>query len=235
MFLDGFREKVIEQWNEAKIYDEYNNNHQNIYELPTLSIPIVIKAGNFLTDFLVKTKLENLKILEIMAGNCAGSRTLYKTIEKKVSIEEWICTDIIDYKKTIKENIKFHKIDALTSISRFHETIDILLLMCPPPNPVYSTKDVIENGKTVTKYFINSIALCDYYPIVDFIKFTKLNKKQKYIIFIGEMGASDGTEGIYDFMLNNTDINLVYREMIFTTLTTDYGIVEKELFVFLIK
>ena len=49
------------------------------------------------------------------------------------------------------------------------------------------------------------------------------------------MAASDGTEGLYHFMMKNTDITLVYREMIFTTLTSEYGIVEKELFVFLIK
>jgi hypothetical protein len=212
-----FKEIMIMGWNATVISSEVVNSHQSIRELPTLPIELVMKAGKILSEKLVSMEKSDLTVLEIMAGNCSGSRILFNTVAKKTIIKKWIATDIIDYKKTIREKeFEFHKFHGLESVRTFPDS-DILLMMCPPPNKV-------ANGNCV-----NSMSLCDYYSIREFIDFNK--GKDKLIVFISEMGASSGTEGLYNFMLTNPEIKLIHREMLMSGYN-QYGLIEMEIFIF---
>ena len=71
--------------------------------------------------------------------------------------------------------------------------------------------------------------MCDYYSIVEFIE--QNIGKDKHIVFIGELGSSDGTEGLYNFILTNIKIKLLHREMLITAYN-QFGIIEKEIFIF---
>jgi hypothetical protein len=54
----------------------------------------------------------------------------------------------------------------------------------------------------------------------------------KYIIFVGELGASDGSSGMYLYMLHNTIWKLEIRETISDVPDVFGGIIEKEVFIF---
>ena len=216
--LPEFKENMTKCWTETIINKDIVNNHQENNELPTLPVPVVMKAGKILSDKLVSLNKKDIAVLEIMAGNCSGSRILLNTIKQKINVKKWITTDIIDFKKSIKETeIDFFKLNGLESVKKFYDKVDILLLMCPPPN------------KIIMNNCVNPMALCDYYSIVDFIN---LNiGKDKLIVFISEMGASSGTEGLYHFMLTNDKIKLIHREMLISGYN-QFGIVEMEIFIF---
>jgi hypothetical protein len=218
--LPEFKEHMIKQWKETIINKDIVNNHQETQELPTLPISVVMKAGKILSDKLLLLGKKEINVLEIMAGNCSGSRILFNTVKKIVSVKKWISTDIIDFTKKIKEEeIEFYKLNGLKSVRKFTNEADILLLMCPPPN------------KLIMNNCINPMALCDYYSIVEFID---LNAgKGKLIVMIGEIGASSATEGMYHFMLGNSKIKLTHREMLIST-HNQFGIVEMEIFIFII-
>lgn len=221
-FIDSteFKEIMIKQWTDTIINKDIVNNHQENQELPTLPVPIVMKAGKILLDKMLLLKKNDITVLEIMAGNCSGSRILFNTIKKGLNVKRWISTDIIDFTKKIKEEeIEFYKLNGLESIQNFSDGVDILLLMCPPPNKI------IMNGH------INPMALCDYYSIVEFCK---LNiGKEKLLVLIGEIGASSATEGMYHFMLTCPQIKLLHREMLMTG-KNQFGLIEMEIFIFLI-
>ena len=70
-------------------------------------------------------------------------------------------------------------------------------------------------------------------PINLFKDYNFDGNKGKLIIFIGELGSSDGTEGMYNFMLSNTKIKLLEREMLITGYN-QFGIIEKEIYIFVI-
>lgn len=214
-----FKERMINAWKEKIINKVVVNNHQEDSGLPTLRIDIVIKAGKILSDLLLRENKNDITILEIMSGNCSGSRILLNTLNKnRTIIKKWISTDIIDFTKNIKEKeLEFYKINGLDAVNKFNSEAEILLVMCPPPN------------KIVMDGYLNPMALCDYYSIVDF---TDLNpNKHKLIVFIGELGSSSGTEGMYNFMLTNTKIKMLHREILISGYN-QYGIVEMEIFIF---
>ena len=218
--LPEFKEIMVKQWKEAIINKDIVNNHQETQELPTLSISIVMKAGKILSDKLLSLGKKEINVLEIMAGNCAGSIILFNMVKKDLSVKKWISTDIIDFTKKIKEEeIIFYKLNGLESVKKFSNDVNILLLMCPPPN------------KVVMNNCVNPMALCDYYSITEFIDLSV--GKNKLIVFIGEIGGSDGSEGMYHFMLTNTKIKLVHREMLICAYN-QFGIIEKEIFIFVI-
>ena len=93
-----FREQISKMWDEKIIIQYEVNNHQGKKELPTLSIDLVIKAGNILATELVKLRMSNITILDIIAGNCAGSRVLLNIIKnydlKKLIIKKFFSINV---------------------------------------------------------------------------------------------------------------------------------------------
>ncbi len=78
----------------------------------------------------------------------------------------------------------------------------------------------------------------DYYACHDFILQTLSQSaipQQKFIIFVGELGASYGTEGMYKYMLDHPNLNLILRHIILFTKDVFGGNCEKELFIFEIR
>lgn len=57
-------------------------------------------------------------------------------------------------------------------------------------------------------------------------------KKDKYLIFVGELGASDGSDGLYDYLMRSRVWKIVCRKMLFQGLDILGGPCEKELFIF---
>lgn len=221
-----FREEMKKYWNSKSVSTDITNSHQKDTDLPTMPVSIVNKAGDIIGSFLKKTGMSSCNILEIMAGNCGGSRILLNRIRKCVTINNWYATDVINFPKTIKEReITFTCLHGLDAVSKFYDMVDVLLLMCPPPNSLFLNKECTT---------INILALCDFYSIDEFIKLAKKEEKEKYIVFIGELGASDGTEGMYNYMIFNDNLCLEIRETIYTG-TNMYGLIQKEVFVFRVK
>lgn len=223
VFLPEFRSMLLKASSSALVYSLDVNKHQDASELPTLPTSVVLSAGKIMGETLSKFEKSEWKILEIMAGNCCGSRLLFGSTRKIIPIFQWICTDIIDYKKTIKEpEIHFEKLDGIDSVSKYFDSVDVLVMMCPPPSYVmYDNK-------------VNPLCLCDFYPIIDWIAMAKKVHVNKFIVYIGELGGSDGTEGMYIFMLNNPDLILECRQMLITG-HNQFGIIEKEIFIFRVK
>ena len=54
----------------------------------------------------------------------------------------------------------------------------------------------------------------------------------KWFIFIGEMGASDGSEGLYDYMINHPIWKLDFRKILYSCDDIVGGPCQKELFIF---
>jgi hypothetical protein len=69
------------------------------------------------------------------------------------------------------------------------------------------------------------LSYADYYAIKPF------DKKDNYVIYIGEMGASDGGKGVYKYM--HDEWELVYKNPVFYMMCgTQQWLFIKELFLF---
>jgi hypothetical protein len=103
--------------------------------------------------------------------------------------------------------------NTVDSIKKYGLESNILLLISPVPS---------------LRESMNGYA--DYFACKDFITQTKDNQK-KYIIFIGELGQTDGTEGMYSYLMVNPFLHLKIRETIVTTEKNGFTGV-KQVFIF---
>ena len=92
-------------------------------------------------------------------------------------------------------------------MKEFEGRFDALMFISPPPN-IY----------------------VDYYAIKEYELQKSDNKK--IIIYIGELGASDGGKGMYKYMLENSYWKLTHRKEIYVGKDFMGGEVVKEVFVF---
>ena len=134
----------------------------------------VTKALPIISDIL-KTFFKDKKpdILEVGSGNGYNTKKIYDEI--KDSIGSLTATDMIERELT------YYDIEKMKS----HEAVkkndcDILLFVSPPPNRNYM----------------------DYYAIKEYEE-SKNDGKDKNIIFVGELGAGDGTSGMYNYMMKH--------------------------------
>lgn len=208
------RNKIKNNWSKQNILDNKHNLYQSLFDKPIQNINNIILAGNIIDEYYDN---DNLKVLEIMAGNCYASSIIKEKINKKC--KSWISTDVITYENR-NESIPFSEDNSISAVDKFGNDANILLLISPLPcNSSIDDKN---------------IGYGDYYACYDFIEQTKINES-KFIIFIGELGASDGSTGMYDYMINNHKLKLVKREMLEkkNDIMTS-GFIEKEIFIFLI-
>lgn len=152
----------------------------------------------------------SLSILEIMAGNGHATDIVYDELKDYLTLEKWTSTEIQNLPQTSNRPIIFgcDSVDAVTTYGTNHDT---LLMISPPP---LSRSD--DNGYG------------DYFAVK---KWTELNNS-KYIIFVGELGASDGSEGMYKYMMEHPVWKCVERKMACSGLDLFGGRVEKEIFIF---
>jgi len=182
-----------------------------------------------ITPFL--DKYVELDILEVMYGNGYATNIVIQIlIQKGIKVNNYVATDIIDY-TTRKDldlpniNFKFDKLDTIDAIEKYSETSNTLLIISPPPSLSVSTlKEMMEN-----EY---EFGYADFYACHEFIKSKKNSKNDNYIIIIGELGASDGTEGIYHYLMNNKEIKLIHENVVSKTSDIIFGAIIKSIYVF---
>ena len=215
--LPATREIIMSSWTLEKI-NKNPNNLPRKYDEPTLSELHIALAGHQIASYFEDYK-SDLKILEIMAGNCVASSIIQKILEKYVS--SWISTDINSHRNR-NTSVDFLKCNQVEAVRDKGTDSNVLLMISPTP---YSYHEHTED---------TDMGYGDYYATHDYIEQTKKGEK-KFIIIIGELGASDGSAGMYGYMMDHPSLELVYRKMIDRhELLLFGGMVEKELFIFAI-
>jgi hypothetical protein len=206
--IDSRECELQTKWHETHTQDD-NNTFQKMGEA-TLGKNMLV-VGDIINNFLLGCKIKDLKILEVMAGNCVASLMLDSKINDKV--ESWVRTDIGDYSDKSKQ------MDSIAAVENYGDESNLLLIISPPPGTLDSHSGA---------YF------GDYFACKKFIETKK--EENKYIIFVGELGASDGTEGMYLYMTEHPRLELLRRQLIFRRRQDAFGgPLEKEVFLFLIK
>lgn len=173
---------------------------------------VLISAGKFMVEYFETKTPESLKLLEIMAGNRVASDILYSQLKLPV----WITTDICSFES--KSDLPFHQLDAVTAVSKFGADSNILLLVCPLP-------------ASASNHNEQCWAYADYYACHDFIN-QKSDICDRYIVFIGELGASDGSEGMYSYLNEHEKLLLDSRELLVSGIDMFGAPIEKELFIY---
>lgn len=207
-------EKLDHRYSEYKKYlssDDFCDNIVN-YQTKgraTLRDSILILAGEISGSFFNKIDDKHISILEVMTGNGHGSEMFEKGLKKKMKDTSymWKRTELRNFSKQAnpKLDIEF-KIDASSAVLKYGSTNNILLMISPSPDSAYG----------------------DYFAI----KYFSYEKFAKYVIIVGELGASDGSVGMYKYMLEHPIWKLKLRQMILKYDDGFYGEVEKEIFIF---
>lgn len=195
-------------------------NHLNLPQKGMSTLPeyVIEKAANHILEYLVKTGFKNeCKILDVFSGNGVASNI----IQKKLNVE-MKSTDALDLSMYMDENsypVEFN-LTGVDAVKKYcDDGYNTLLMICPPPS----------SPSESSSYDISYVAYSDYFTIKEWANV----KSSKLFIFVGEMGASDGSSGLYRYMLrDNPDWKLEERRMLHLGYDIFGGDVEKELFIF---
>lgn len=203
----------------------------------TLSKTTLEKANNLIANYLEKNISQfdgKIKILEPFAGNGVATKLLYDRLSSCGFDECTIkSTDIQDLSEYISPNshpVEFC-IDSVETVEKYGEKYNILLMISPPPSQSISS----EQNFTQSNKLFDEIGYGDYFAIKKWSELGELDKmdKKRHLIFIGELGGSDGSNGMYQYLLNSNSVwTLELREPIYTGEDLFGGNVEKELFIF---
>jgi hypothetical protein len=249
--IDEARELIRNTWTIENIMANPNNSSQSSEYMSTLFKTNIMKASSLILEYFKQIQFRP-KVLDIMCGNCCASDTIKYFLESSLILDNWISTDIIDY-PTRSSTIEFARMDAIESVERFGMNSNVLLLVSPPPasKPSISTgelKIITTETDGHTDYYasadLSQLTLvpkteaegyADYYACKDWIDMTKKrdDKITTFIIFIGELGASDGSLGMYKFLMEHNKLKLEVREHLHSPKKDMFGgPIEKELFIF---
>lgn len=133
---------------------------------------------------------------------CSGNGKNTKYIQSLFG-KHIIATDINPF----SEEASYYPVERLSSdqaVAKYGDSCNVLLIISPPPNN-YS----------------------DYYAIKPFG-----NKKGKFVIYFGELGASDGGDGMWNYMMNSGEWKELYRERIHSSIDCFGGPIEKNFHLF---
>jgi len=211
------RSNTINFWNHDN-YKNLKNIKGQFKNEPTLSTSTATVAINIMFSALNKHNISNKTILEIGSGNGVATKLMHNKL-KGLSIN-LIATDFFDFHSTSYEIDVLNSIDA---VAKYGNISDILLLLSPIP----CSENINEEFNCYVGYY-------DYYAIRDYIE---ISTKNNYIIFIGELGASDGSTGLYRYLIDHDRLDLLERVMITHDVDPffDGFFIEKEFFLFQIK
>jgi hypothetical protein len=209
------KNRTVRFWEEPKY-----NPHR--YEETTLETFTLERANKHLAD----VDLPKLKILEV----CAGSGIASNIVLPNADI---IKTDLFE---SVSNNVI--ACDSKTAVEKYGNDCNALLLISPPPN-VYADYYAIRTFEelNIDKIKNNSAEeKSTEQTTITEIKSTEEKNTKKYLIYIGELGASDGGDGMYQYLLgDDTKWNLMHRAMLSLGKDGFGGNCEKELFVFELK
>ena len=209
----NFREKKIQEWIKFNYLEMSHNKMQTNTSFSTMVELTLCNAGKKFNNFLNREGYDKLNFLEVGSGNRKATHFFTKEFLNHISALK--TTDIVPY-ETDHPEIDFDNIHSVDAVFKYGDWTNVLLLISPLPA---SHKDLY--------------AYSDYYACYDFIN--NENNKDKFIVFVGELGASDGTIGMYDYLINNNKLDLCERQMVRFSKDVIGGNVEKEIFIFRIK
>ena len=175
----------------------------------TLGENAIKKASHLICQVIIKEKIHvPLQILEVGSGSGLASKILTDHLTEQKINHTIIKTDIAQ-----NEFLKTQSIETCVlshdAVKKYGMTSNILLLISPPPK-----------------------CYMDYYAIKEY----ELQPgDEKYVIYIGELGASDGGEGMYLYMKKNSIWDLIYEELLYTGIDIFGGSIEKYLYIFKIN
>ncbi len=227
----SLRRTIQQSWTQDNIRNLGSNSHQIDKNNATMTLAVLTSAANELASFL-KTEYENSlyiyewDILEVMSGNLVASKCFYDTLMQQNLSNctiKWLSTDAIRW-PTHYSDIPFEQCHAVDAVATYGINSNILLMISPPPYKTPIDNELEED-----------MGYCDYFACCDYIAQTKVLQKKRFIVFVGELGASDGSEGMYCLLMENVHLDLRRRHMLFTGTDICGGPIEKELFIFEIK
>lgn len=198
------------------------------------------------TDRSVKIKFNNLRptmsvdlnILELMCGNGEAARHMISVIRGAgITISKYVATDVIaspvrqslDLGNDSEGNpiFNFDACDTIDAVERYGASSNTLLIISPPPgNFTEITREQLDDH-------VGPIGYADFYGCHDYIRQTRAleGAPNKFIIIVGELGAGDGSEGIYNYLMNNPHLELIYRNRILHTMGI-FGECTKDVYIF---
>ena len=133
----------------------------------------------------------------------------------------------------------FSELSSVGAVTAYGLSSQILLMISPPPYGIdLRSKKIMDDKKG--NLIPDLPNFCDYYACYDFIElYTGLMSKHKlnepkYIIFIGNLGGSDGSMNMYSYLMNHPNLSLVKRKLLPTyhQLSEHEDGRDKELFIF---
>jgi len=203
-----YRNSKIRGWNSGT-KEKWEVNLQD-KSTTTMNIDTLKNAGVSINTFLGTTCKNSLSILEIGSGNRYATKIVTREFESYIDMI--ITTDICNITSDFPD-IKFDPVHSVDAVKKYGNHSNTLLLISPYPSLPE-----------------DQLSLGDYYACEDFISLSKGEKKM--IIFIGELGASDGTSGMYIYFMDHPQLHLSLRDMVFCGIDIFGGNVEKEVFIF---
>jgi hypothetical protein len=208
--IDQMYDECVRTWmSEEQKMDKLN---QCVENKSTLGSQTIEKAGKFAGEYFNSLPSHSVNILDIFSGNGVASKIFMDSFMNHCGKIDTtiICTDLNDFSLQVNTNAcaVHYSTNSVDAIDLYGPNANILMMISPPP--------------TKANHY------ADYFAIH---KWTKLSNSQ-YIIFVGELGASDGSEGLYKYLLEHPKWKLVLRQMLDLGIDMFGGNVEKELFVF---
>ena len=201
--IDSQYEIYKNQW---KDQENYKNSYPTTCNNTTLSKKILKQASQHILDFL--KNIQNVRILEPFAGNGVASKIIYDKLKTEINVE-LKSTDFQDLSEFMNDNshqVEFN-LNAYETIEKYGNDYNVLMMISPPPT--------------------------EFSRHIDYFSFNKWKNNGEVFIFIGELGASDGSKGMYKYLLETMSFEwkLELRVML-SKKETIMGLVEKELFIF---
>ena len=102
-------------------------------------------------------------------------------------------------------------------------------MISPPPTRPPESEELLERMD-------EAVGLADYYACNEYIKQTgEGDNHEKYIIIVGELGAGDGTVGIYKYLMEHPNLKLIHINRILFETSQSWGAKIKEVYIFKTK
>lgn len=215
--IDSYRYICKKNWKKS-ISDMANYIVKGRTTLPSESMVLAGRIiGRYLKILVDNNRLDpNIKIIEPFAGNGVASKIIYDKIIEFIPTINYIASDIQDLNTIVDANclnVEFN-IDCVDSIDKHQENSQVLMLVSPPP---YT-------------YTYNGEEPCGFSDYFSIKRWEELGKK--ILIYIGEMGFTDGTSGMYDYMMNHNVWKLKFRKVLIEKNDLFGRLVKKEIFIF---